>query len=294
MDKKKMMSSISVIAAGILWGSMGIFVKRLNAENLTSLDIVALRAIVTSIVMFAILFFFKREWLKIKLKDIWCFIGTGIGSIVFFNYCYFRTMVTASLSIAAILLYTAPAMVMVMSFVLFKEKLTIHKIVAVLLAFAGCVCVSGLSSDEKLSISCLLTGLGAGLGYALYSIFSRFAIQRGYSSFTISAYTFLFAAIGAIPLAQPENIFAVTTASCEVMLFALVFGIVTTVAPYALYTWGLKYMENGRASILASVEPVVAAIIGVVVFKENMSISTAIGILLILTSIVLCNKEEQK
>lgn len=290
MNKTKIASTLSVTAAGALWGSMGIFVRRLNAAGLTSLDIVELRALVTSLVLVAVLAIFKRDLLKIRLKDIWCFLGTGIGSIVFFNYCYFKTMVTASLSIAAILLYTAPAMVMLMSFALFKEKLTARKITAVVLAFIGCVCVSGISSADRLSLSCLMTGLGAGFGYALYSIFSRFAIQRGYSSATISVYTFLFAAIGTLPLIEPAKIFTIVGASADVIAFALVFGLVTTVAPYALYTWGLKYMENSRASVLASVEPVVATLIGVFVFSESISISATIGIVLVIASIILCRE----
>ncbi len=291
MDKK-LLSVISVIMAGILWGSMGIFVRRLNSAGLQLMGIVELRAVVTAVIMFVILAIFRRDLLKLRLKDIWCFIGTGIGSIVFFNYCYFKTMVSASLSVAAILLYTAPAIVMLMSFVLFKEKMTLRRIAAVVIAFIGCVCVSGLSPANNISISCIITGLGAGLGYALYSIFGRFALQRGYSSVTISAYTFLFAAIGTLPLINPSELFMKLGTGSDVIVFAIIFGVVTTIMPYALYTWGLQYLENGKASVLASVEPVVATLIGIFVFDEALTVSAAIGIILVLISIMLCNAKE--
>lgn len=292
MEKKRVLSVISVLLAGILWGSMGIFVRRLNSAGVQLMGIVELRAAVTAVIMFAVLAIFRHDLLKIRLKDIWCFIGTGIGSIVFFNYCYFKTMVTASLSVAAILLYTAPAIVMLMSFVLFKEKMTLRRIAAVVIAFAGCVCVSGLSPANNISVSCIITGLGAGLGYALYSIFSRFALQRGYSSVTISAYTFLFAAIGTLPLINPSELLVKLGTGSDVIVFAIIFGVVTTIMPYALYTWGLQYMENGKASVLASVEPVVATLIGIFVFNEAVTVSAAVGIILVLISIMLCNTKE--
>ena len=58
---------------------------------------------------YAILIFIKdKNLFKIKLRDLWCFAGTGLLSIVFFNLCYFKEITITSLSVAAILLYTAP------------------------------------------------------------------------------------------------------------------------------------------------------------------------------------------
>ncbi len=291
MSKKRLLSMASVAAAGSLWGCIGIFVRMLNTFGFQTMDIVLLRAAVTAPMMFIILFLFNREQLKIKLKDIWCFIGTGIGSIVFFNYCYFKTMVTASLPVAAVLLYTAPTMVILLSAVLFGEKLTVRKIAAAVLAFIGSALVSGISGNDKLDALSLLTGLGAGFGYALYSVFSRFAIKKGYGSATISAYTFLFALIGTIPLTDAYATASAVTANVASLALALMFGIISTVLPYLLYTWGLKHIENGKASIIASIELVVASLIGVFAFEEYIAIGGIIGIVLVLASIVMCSEK---
>lgn len=72
------------------------------------------------------------------------FLGTGLCSIVFFNICYFTAIQLTTLSMAAILLYTAPSIVMVLSILLFKEAFTPVKALCLVLAFAGCVLVSGL------------------------------------------------------------------------------------------------------------------------------------------------------
>lgn len=288
----KKAAPIMIILAGMLWGSMGIFVRKLNAAGLHSMEIVSLRSVVTAVVMGIFLLCYRKEMFRIRIKDIWCFIGTGVFSIVFFNFCYFKTMTLASLSVAAVLLYTAPSFVMVMSFFLFGEKFTKTKVVALLLALAGCVLVTGILSDtQSLTMAGILTGLGAGLGYALYSIFCRYALERGYHTFTILFYTFLLAAIGGIPLTDWKQVADVALFDLSGVGFSIVFALVSTVLPYLLYTAGLKFVENGRASILASIEPVVATVFGVLLFHEKMTLMGLAGMILVLVSIVICNRK---
>lgn len=279
-----------VLLAGILWGTMGIYVRRLNALGFTTMEIVAVRSVVTAVLLLCILFFYNKEMLKIRLKDIWCFAGTGILSIVFFNYCYFKAITMTSLSVAAVLLYTAPAIVMVLSAFLFREKITIVKMISLAATFAGCVFVTGLADGAKsLNVAGILAGLGAGFGYALYSIFSRYAIERGYHSLTISFYTFVFASVGVLPLADINIIYDACVKDLGIAGFYLVFALVSTVAPYILYTLGLTGLENSKASIIASIEPVTATVLGIVLFHEKMTIHNVIGILLVLGAIVICN-----
>lgn len=283
-----------IVTAGVLWGSMGIFVKRYDTFGLTSMDIVAIRAVTTTFLMLGFLLIYNRRLLKIRWKDWWCFFGTGILSILFFGFCYFTAIKMTSLSVAAVLLYTAPAMVMLLSRILFREKITLHKLVALAATFAGCIFVTGIAGGgQAMSFSGILVGLGAGFGYALYSIFSRYALERGYHTYTIIFYTFLVAAIGVLPFTNVVGVVNMMTAQVSMTLFSLVFGLVSTVLPYVLYTIGLKYVENGKASIIASVEPVVATILGIVLFGERLTINVGIGIALVLGAIVLCNKKDK-
>lgn len=254
-----------------------------------------IRSITSAVLLFAYLFFYNRSLLKIKLKDIWCFIGTGICSIVFFNYCYFKTITLTSLSVAAVLLYTAPTIVMLLSAILFHEKITIIKIIALLATFWGCLFVTGLvGTVDCLSLPGILTGLGSGLGYALYSIFGRYALERGYHSLTISFYTFLLAMIGTIPLSNQKQIIEISLGSADVAVFCLIFGLVSTVLPYIVYTLGLKEMENSRASIIASIEPVAATMLGVAAYHEKLTWNGILGIMLVLASIVISNVQSKK
>jgi len=291
----KKVAPIFVLIAGILWGMMGIYVRRLNELHFTTIEIVAVRSVMTALLMAVVLAVYNRKLLKVRLRDIWCFIGTGICSIVFFNYCYFKAITLTSLSVAAVLLYTAPAIVMVLSAVLFHEKITAVKMISLIATFIGCIFVTGLVGDtSNLTTRGIFVGLGAGLGYALYSIFSRFALQRGYSSLTITFYTFLFACFGALPLSNVKMIVGACAEDIGMLGFYIIFALVSTVVPYILYTLGLSAMENSKASIVASVEPVAATIFGIVLFKEKMTLNNLIGIILVLGAIVICNIEWEK
>jgi len=282
----KKTAPLFIVVAGILWGCIGLFVRPLNSQNLNSMEIVAIRAYVTLISLFIFLLIYDRRLLWIRIKDLWCFIGTGICSIVFFNYCYFSCITLASLSVAAILLYTAPAIVMVLSFFLFGEKFSKRKTVSLVLTFLGCVLVTGVIGNTKvLSIRGILVGLGAGFGYALYSIFGKYAIERGYNSLTITFYTFLVASVGCLFIADNKGIINTVTINYKIGLFCVVFGIICTVLPYLAYTIGLKYVENGKASIIASIEPVTATLLGIIFYKEQLSYSGFVGIILVLSGL---------
>ena len=280
--------SLCIIAAGTLWGTMGLFVRRYNAGGLESMSIVAIRAVITTILMLIFLLFYDRHLLKIKPKDLWCFLGTGLLSILFFNFCYFKAITLTSLSVAAILLYTAPSIVAVFSCFLFKEKITFKKIISLLLTFMGCVLVTGiLGGNERLTPMGILIGLGAGLGYALYSIFSKYAILKGYHTYTIIFYTFLITAIGIIPFGDWKAILNAVNSDHGLIPFSFLFGLASTVLPYILYTLGLKKTENGRAAILASVEPVVATLLGVLVYGETLGWQAVIGVVLVIGALFL-------
>ena len=297
MDKiiiEKKRSSFFIILAGCMWGCMGLLVRTLDAIGFATMEIVALRSWVTAIVMIVGMFVINKKAFRVKRNDLRFFLGTGILSVVFFNYCYFKTITMTSLSVAVILLYTAPFFVIIMSVFTFHEKITWHKIFAMLIAFLGCVFVTGTSSDDMtLSVGGIVVGLGAGLGYAFYSIFGKYAAEKNYSSLTITMYTFIFASIGVIPFVRISHIYETLIANKGTGLFAFFLIIITTVAPYIFYTAGLSGTQPGMAAVMASIEPVAATILGAILYRENLQITTIIGMLLVLLSIIWINLEKK-
>ena len=290
-----MKSALLVMLAGVLWGSTGLFVRPLSEMGLTSTDMVFLKLFLTAVIVAVILLVKDRKLFRIRLKDLWCFVGTGIISIVLFSVCYYNTIAKTSMAVAAILLYTSPAFIILLSAPLFKEKLTGRKITALALVFAGLVFVTGvLGGGGRLTFGVILSGLGSGLFYGLYSIFGRYALEKGYDPFTINFYTFLLAAVSSGFIGSPANVLSVMTASAGNMLFGVVFAVVISLVPFLLYTIGLRNLENGQAAIIASIEPVVAALLGVIVMGEKMTTSVLIGTILVLAGIVVSNLGPKK
>ena len=290
----KKLAPFLVILAGCLWGTMGIFVRYLNAIGLEAMEIVEARAALTAAAMFAALVLFRRDLLRVNIRDLWIFAGGGIVSVILFNFCYFQTIQRASLSTAAILLYTSPVFVLLLSVPLFGEKLTKKKILCLMLAITGCALASGLAGGMALSPMTLLFGLGSGFGYGLYSIFSRFALQKGYHPITITAYIFLFGALGGLPLTDFGQLIRVAGADGSNLAYLGAYTLVTTIVPYISYTTGLQQVENGVAAVLACIEPVMATVFGIFFFSEMPDLSGWLGILLVLIALTALNLQPKK
>ena len=284
----------AVLAAGTFWGTMGFFARILYAAGFGPLEVAQTRITTGLILVGLYILLFNRSQFKVKLKDIWCFLGTGIISLLLFSTCYFSALNYTSLAVAAILLYTAPFFVMLLSLLLFKEKMNSKKVLALILAFTGCVLVSGVGGDTVFSWKGILLGLGSGFFYALYSIFGRYAINRGYGAWTMTFYTFLFCSIGCAFLSDWQVIGGVMAESGANILWVLGLGFVTAFLPYVLYSTGLAHMESSKASILASVEPVVSALFGVFVFHETLSLWGVLGIAMVLGAIIVLNVKGKK
>lgn len=286
---KKNKYALCVLLAGTLWGFMGFFRRSLDAMGISASGCIAVRCVFATAFFALTILLTDKTAFKIRLRDIWIFFGTGVLSLFVFGVCYFKAMDHMSLSAAAILLYTAPCFVILMSVPLFREKLDRRKLVAMLMAFCGCCLVSGTASgNQRLSIVGVLLGMTSGICYALFSIFSRFAINKGYGTLTINFYSCLLAAIAAIAFDGGD--FAVhICAGAGNFAFAAATGAVTCYLPYMLYTYGLTGMQNGRASIMASIEPVVATFVGVIIYKEGMTVPNVIGVVMVIAAIVILN-----
>ena len=139
-------------------------------------------------------------------------------------------------------------------------------------------------------------GLGSGIGYGLYSILGTVALRR-YSPYTVTTWTFLFAAVGSWFISHPTEIIAKLSSAPSplgLFLFCCLTALVTAVVPFLTYTLGLRTVEASRAGILATIEPMVATLFGVFVFSEPLTLSSGLGVLLILAAVILLNLKQQE
>lgn len=277
-----------VVSGAVLWGLISLFSNTLAGCGLSPKNIVAIRSFGAALLLFILVALRNKKLLKIELKDIKYFIGTGIISFVLFNLCLFTSMKECSSAIAVVLLYTAPVFVTIMSALLFREKMTKLKTSALIITVIGCIFVTGVANgDINGTPFGVLCGIGSGIFYALYSIFGRYALEK-YSPVTVTIYTFIFAAIGSIPLIEPAALITGLSVP-RGLTAALLIVVVSTVSPFILYTKGLSGVESGTASILATAEPAVGVLVSVFILHQPISTTAVMGVFMILGAVILLN-----
>ncbi|MFG6116771.1 DMT family transporter [Halobacillus sp. MO56] len=284
-----------VLTGAALWGTIGLYVKMLEQAGFTPMEIVTIRVLFATVFLLGYMMLRHRKNLKLKSwKDIRYFIGTGIGSIVFFNYCLFASMSETNIPIATAMLYTGPAFVMILSIILFHEPFNGKKGLALGLTLVGAALAVGAfpTPDASLSTIGILLGIGSGFGYALYSIFSKFAFLK-YDSLTITFYTFLTATAALLPFFPYQQKLGQLLTPGPLLL-GIGLGLLPTAVAYIAYTLGLYEMEASKASILSTIEPVVAIIIGISIFEESFNLWQMAGMIAILAAVVVIAKSHKR
>ncbi len=285
----KKISYLLVITAAILWGAIGIFSKTAGGMGFTSIDMCFIRS-VFSVVILGIFFLIKdKSIFKLEnIKDLKYFVGTGIISFSLYNWSYIAAIKETSMGVAAILLYTAPSIIMVLSAILFKEKITKVKLMAIIVTFTGCMFVTGIfEGGNVISFKGFLYGMLSGIGYGLYSIFGKYALRK-YSPVTVVFYTFFMSGLLFTILGNPIVIIEKINETNS-WIFITAFAALSAAIPYILYTKGLSGIEASKASILANMEPVVAAVIGIVVYSEGAGFLKILGIALVIGAVCMIN-----
>ncbi|MBQ0066851.1 MAG: EamA family transporter [Phascolarctobacterium sp.] len=281
-----------IILSACLWGSIGIYVRLLTGSGLTSQEIVVCRAIGASILFLTAILFIDKNYLRVKLKHLWIFFASGCICFVGFSYCNFVCIELSSLGVASLLEYTAPIFVMLLSIFFLHEQLTKYKLLALATSFLGCVCITGaLEENVTVNMAVIGFGLASGIGYALYSFFCKLALNHGYHPLTVTAYNFFFCTLGSFLLTSNIAFYKLTFDG-----WLGLAGLVILCSLFAslLYNKGLMGVDAGHASILATIEPFFASMIGFLLYDETLSITKLIGMVLILGSIILLNIKRSK
>ena len=293
----KKISLILVLLAGVFWGSSPLFVSTLTDMGFSSLQSSSIRLTLAAPMLHIVLLVSGVRNYRVSLKSIIYFAFCGVFSSLAMCVCYYYAITATSAAVAAVLLYTAPIFVMIMSLIFFKEKMTAKKTICLILAVIGCALTSGIIGGIKGSLIGVLVGLLSGVAYSLYSIFSTFALKDGSSPLSCTAFSFTFAALAVQLLTSPVKIVKMIAEAPNIpgtILYLMLFSACTCVIPFVLYTLGLSRLKPDIAAILASTEPVVAALVGIFILKQKPSIFQVIGILTVISAITVLNLNFQK
>ncbi len=289
----KIKGYLLIMLAASLWGFLGPFAKVAMEEGLGPVEIAFWRAALTW-VFFAVHAFIKKEYRIQKQDYIWVIVFAVTGIFLFY-FSYNKAVQTGGIAMASVLLYTAPAWVAVLAHFIFKEKLTLIKVLAIVLMFIGVVGVSLGASDAsleagiKMNSSGLIFGLIAGFSYSLYFIFGK-KFSGQYSSANLFLYILPIGAICLLPWVAQEY----SEKSLKAWMALLALSFLSTYLAYYFYYAGLKYLEATRAVVTASIEPVVAAMVAYLFWHESFDDIGYLGSALILFSVMLMIWETSK
>lgn len=286
------------IISGAMWGSAGIFVRKLTELGMNSYTVVSVRVVLAVLILAVWLGIYDRNLLKIKLKDLWVFVAGGVVGMFGLNICYNFAISELSLSLAAVLLSLSPVFVLFMAAILFKEKITSKKVICMTIAIAGCVLASGVlesASTMRWSVKGIIVGTIGAFFYGLYGIISKTAMERGYHAFTTTFYCLFMVMLVVIPPTNWKLVTNVVVANpIKMSVFLVIHSLCTSVLPYILYTFSIRYIDAGMASILASGEPVAAMIFGVIFFSEIPTVLSVVGIVLVIVALALLSMPDKK
>ena len=268
-----------IFLAAVLWGLIGVFSHIILAAGVGPLELAFWRALLAG-GMFALQAGLTRQVRPLQTRDLLAFAAfAGVGVTLFYA-SYALAVKYGGVSLASILLYSAPAFVTVAARVFLREALTPRKLGLLVLTLTGVVLVSrGGGAGVTVSAPALLWGLTAALSYSSYYIFGKWALSR-YRPVTLNAFVMPLGALGLLPFVN----FAPKSPAVWGLLALL--AVLSTYAAYSLYYAGLKRVEASRAVLVASVEPVVAALLGAALFGERLGAWGLLGGALIVAAAV--------
>ncbi|MCY6958679.1 DMT family transporter [Clostridium brassicae] len=282
------------LIAGISWGFLGVFVKLLNNLGFESMTISAFRPTIGIIFYIIVTLIKDPQCFKTDLKGILFFACYGIfaldGMFISSSYAVKYTGVAT----ASVLLFINPIIVVILSYFVFKEKFTLKKFIALTLTLIGCCLVVKAydSTAFKVNFIGIVWGIISGLTVAVQNILGKIAVKK-YSQKTFLVYTFLFGAIFLWFFIPPWTLVK-SIENTNSLIAILGLGLFATILPNESILRALKYVESGKVSIIASIEPLVASVLAFVIFGELFEIPQLIGMALIISSILLIQLKDKE
>jgi DME family drug/metabolite transporter len=279
---KRLVGYFWIWAAALLWGILGPVSRAAFDEGIAPLEVAFWRAALTW-ACFGIHAAITHQ-VRLARRDIVPVLAFAVSGVAMFYGSYQLAIKNGGAALASVLLYTAPVWVTIMSRIFFKERITLLKIIAVAMTVVGVAAVSvdgGRMGTGAVSVGVTAIGYGllAGFCYSVYYIFGKYFSGR-YSSPNLFLYML---PVGALCL-LPWVTFSPKSPAAWMSLGAV--AVISTYGAYFCYYNSLKYLEPSRASVSATLEPVVAAVVAFFWWGEVMGATGYMGSVLIIASVL--------
>jgi drug/metabolite transporter (DMT)-like permease len=291
IKSEKTLGYIYVLLAGIGFGFLGVFGRLAFRKGLSVGELLSWRFLFASVLLWILVFIFKRNFIFLPLKQIFISFALGSAGYAVFSTLYFMAIEGISVGLAALLLFTFPIFVSLGAHFFLNERMTRLQLKSLLLAMAGLIVLfSGpvfVNSMKSFAFALL-----AAITYAIYVLVSgRF--QKGIAPISSSLYVISAAALTLILFHQPSISRLVSFSNSE---YFIILGLATvcTIAPLTLFLAGLQKLSSSQASIVVMIEPVVAALASWLFLNENFTAIQCLGTALVLSALFLNGKKTDK
>jgi DME family drug/metabolite transporter len=285
------------------WSVTGILISYL----LSNFDIPALllafwRDLFVCVALVPTLFLIRRSLLRIRVSQIKFFAFYGL-ILAIFNSIWSLSVKANGAAVATVIAYSSAGFTAILAYWLFKEKLGLHKILAVILSLSGCVLVSGAYRLDmwKLDPIGVTVGLLSGLFFAAYSLMGKEAARRNLNPWTSLVYSFAFGTlfmmifnlIPILPGSAGSLSALIPDLPMDGWIILIVLAFVPTIFGFGLYNTSMNYIPASNANLLATLEPVLTAVEAYIFLDERMTINQIIGGLVILLAMIVIFFEKE-
>ncbi len=286
----KKIGVLFTIIAAVMWATCGVFIKILTKAGFTENEITFAKIGISIVLVYIFIKMIGEKIEKIHtIKDFLLLILSGSIGYLMYGLTYAKAVYYIPISAAVVLVYTAPIIVMVCSVFLFHEKLTVKKVICLILVISGCFLVQEIKSSDGFSTKGILLGITSGICYAIYTLANKSLLEK-YSVYSISFYNFLFAFVLIFILTDKSQIvFKILHSNTKTLINLILFAMFCGGLSHTLYVKALEYLEASKASIITIIEPFTASILGILLFHEPNSMPKMIGLIMILFSLILLN-----
>jgi drug/metabolite transporter (DMT)-like permease len=278
---------ILVIVSACGFGLMALFDHQARAGGANTETMLFLRFGIAGTILAAIMLVRRERWPRGRLLATLIFMGAIL--YVGEAQCYFHGIKHAPSGLIALLLYLNPAMVTVASRVLFRERITPPRVLALILAMIGLALTIRIGGDEEggripTTATGVLLGLGCAAIYATYLIIGSRIIRKAgalpSATIVIASAACAYLALATIVGFELPATTGGWTGALGLALFSTVIGITAMLA-------GMQRIGAVRASTLATIEPVVTTVVGAAVLHERLLAMQVVGGALIIAAAII-------
>jgi drug/metabolite transporter (DMT)-like permease len=276
------------------WSTTAIFISYLLKHYpIDPLTLAFWRNVFVTSALLVGLLIVRRSALRVQKQQIPFLLLYGV-SLTLMNMSWTYSVAFNGAAVSTVLVYSSPGITTIAARLLFKDRLTPLRILAIFFSLLGCILVAEAYDPAQWNVNAagIVIGILSAFGFTFYSIMGKYVFRRSINSWTATLYAFAIAAVALFFTQLGGTLFSLGT-EWDGWLILFVLAVIPTLGGFGLYTASLGYLPAGTANLLATLEPVLTTLLAYLLLKESLSLIQFIGSGLIIASVISLRLEER-